>query len=629
VSVWRWLVGAPLKASEAEQEEISEPEGLAALSLDALTSVAYGPQAMVLVLATAGVAGLRMLLPVTVSIVVLLVLLVLSYSQVIDAYPQGGGAYAVSRRNLGDGLSQLAAAALICDYVLTVAVSIAAGVAALTSAFPELAPLTVPLALAMLAVITVLNLRGVGEGARAFLLPTFAFIVGILVVIAAGLTRASPVAGATAPGPSSLGGVEQALGLLLLLKAFAAGCSALTGVEAIANGVPLFRQPRQARARRTEAALGILLAVMLLGLAIVATRFHIAPKAGETVLSQVMAASIGRGWLYYTVALATTATLGLAANTSFGGLPVLTSVLAADDYLPHLFSVRGDRLTFQYGIASLAVLSAVLLLAVRGNTDALIPLFAIGVFTGFTLAQVGLVVHWRRERPRGWLGRAVLNGFGAAATAIATAVFLLTKLTEGAWVVVLAIPLLIVLFRGVHRYYGRVAHLIAVGVTPPPPQAVGGRSLVVVPVRGLSALTGRAIGEARALGDEVLAVSVHFDAASAHALEEAWEAWSPGVRLVALTTQYRSIVRPLLRFVGTLDRQSHERVVVLIPEIVPRDFWHQLLHNQIGLMLASALRRRSDILVAIMPYHLPWEPKPEPAVARRTRHADKEGHVRS
>ncbi len=619
MSTWRWLLGTPLKSSEARHEEINETEGLAALSLDALTSVAYGPQAMLLVLATAGAAAIPLLWPITIAIVVLLVLLVLSYSQVIDAYPQGGGAYAVSRANLGPGLSLLAAAALICDYVLTVAVSIAAGVAALTSAFPALLPLTLPIGLALIAIITVLNLRGVGEGARAFLLPTFVFIAGILAVIAVGLVHPAHPGGLQAPAVAVAGAgtqVAEALGLLLILKAFAAGCSALTGVEAIANGVPLFREPRQVRARRTEAALGAFLGAMLLGLALLTIRFHVGPQPDQTVLSQVMAAAVGRGWAYYTVTLATTATLALAANTSFGGLPVLTSVLARDRYLPHLFAMRGDRLTYQYGIGVLALLAALLLVAVDGNTDALIPLFAIGVFTGFTLAQAGLVIHWRRQRPPGWVRRALLNGLGAVATAVATGVFLLTKFTGGAWVVVLAIPLFILLFRAIHRYYVRVAAALSSGAEGPDlPQPATGHSLVVVPVSGISRLTTRALSDALTLGDEVLAVSVQFDAEAGKRLEQAWEDWQVGVRLVTLVTRYSSVVRPLLRFIDAIDRNTHERVVVLVPEVVPRGFWAQVLHNETAAMLVASLRRRSDVVVAITPYHPPWEPKPTPAVA--------------
>jgi amino acid transporter len=617
VDVWHWLMGRPLKSSQAEHEEITAPQGLAALSLDALTSVAYGPQAIILVLATAGAAALRLLLPVTVVIVALLGLLVLSYCQVIDAYPGGGGAYAVSRENLGPAASLVAAAALICDYVLTVAVSIAAGVAALTSAFPALIPLTVPLGLALLAVITVLNLRGVGEGARAFMLPTLVFIVGLLAILAIGFVHPAHPTGVPAAGAAQAAAAATpvaTVGLLLLLRAFAAGCSALTGVEAIANGVPLFLEPRVVRAKRTELALGAILAAMLLGLAVLAVRFHVGPRPDETVLSQVMGAAVGRGAIYYTIALATTATLALAANTSFGGLPVLASILARDNFLPHVFALRGDRLTFQYGIAALALLSAALLLAVGGNTDALIPLFAIGVFTGFTLAQSGLVVHWWRMRPPRWPLRAALNGVGAGATGIATLVFIYTKFGEGAWVVVLAIPLLIVLFRRIRAYYQRVDRVLAAGIIPEPPRRR--RTAVVVPVTALSIPTARAVADALSMGDDVLAVTVQFDAEAAHAMEEAWERWNPGVRLVVLQTQYSSIVRPILRFIDTIDRQSHERVVVLIPEVVPRGFWHQLLHNQLGILLAASLRRRADVVVAVAPYHLPWESPPARGLAR-------------
>ncbi len=622
MGIWRWLVGAPLKSSQVEHEEITATGGLAALSLDALTSVAYGPQAMILVLATAGLSALRLLLPITAAIVALLVLLVFSYSQVIDAYPQGGGAYAVSRENLGAGLSLLAAASLIVDYVLTVAVSIAAGVAALTSAFVVLQPLTVPLGIALLAGITVINLRGVGEGARAFMLPTFVFILGILAVIAVGLLHPAH-AGAVAAAPSAPSGsnLAGAIGVLLVLKAFAAGCSALTGVEAIANGVPLFQEPRQVRAKRTEASLGALLATMLLGLAVLGVRFHVGPLPDQTVLSQIMAAAVGRGWFYYIVALATTTALALAANTSFGGLPVLTSVLARDDFLPHFFAMRGDRLTFQYGIVVLAVLSAVLLLAVGGNTDALIPMYAIGVFTGFTLSQTGLVIHWHRTRPPNWWRRALLNGLGAAATAVATVVFLVSKFTEGAWVVVLAIPLIIVLFQRIHRYYARVAKVMAVGVGgAQQPRPAAGGSLVVIPVRAISILTARALADAFALGQDVLAVSVQFDPEAAQAFEKAWAAWSPGVRLVTLLTQYSSVVRPLVRFIDTLEHRNPGRIIVLIPEVVPRGLWQQLLHNQIGVMLAESLRRRADVVVAIAPYHLPWDVAREPAGAGARRH---------
>src|SRR5271165_6661066 len=382
-------MGRPLRSSEASGQKITPIEGISALSLDALTSVAYGPQAILVVLAAAGAGALHLSFPITIAIVVLLAILVISYREVIDAYPQGGGAYAVSRDNFGPRTSQLAAAALIVDYTLTVAVSIAAGVASLTSAFHQLTPGTVPLCLGILALITALNLRGLGEAARAFLLPSAVFIVGLLAIITVGLIH--PL-GLHQPQPGhaevAVANLEP-IGVLLILKAFSAGCSALTGVEAIANGVPLFKEPRVARAKRTEMLLGVILGTMLLGLAVLIRRFHIVPRSSQTVLSQIMAAAVGRNWAYYIVSIAVTVVLGLAANTSFGGLPILGSLLARDNYLPHIFSLRDDRLVFGNGILALAVLSAGLMIAVGGDTNALIPLFAIGVFTGFTLSQAG------------------------------------------------------------------------------------------------------------------------------------------------------------------------------------------------------------------------------------------------
>ena len=413
LSAWNFLIGRPLRSGESSKEQITPVEGLSALSLDALTSVAYGPEAIIVVLAFAGAGALHLVLPITGAIVALLVILIFSYRQVIDAYPGGGGAYAVSRANLGRNASLVAGAALVVDYTLTVAVSIAAGVGALTSAFPSLSGATVPLCLSILAVITVLNLRGLGDTARAFLLPTMLFIVGLLAIIAVGLIHPLGLHQAL-PGRSLLTthGL-QTVGILLVLKAFSAGCSALTGVEAIANGVPLFKQPRVVRAKRTELMLGLILGAMLLGLAVLARRWHVGPRSDQTVLSQIMAMAVGRHWAYYVVSLTITAVLALAANTSYGGLPILASLLARDNYLPHLFALRGDRQVFSNGILVLTALSAALLVAASGTTNELIPLFAIGVFTGFTLSQAGLVVHWWRGRPPRWRRRATINATGA------------------------------------------------------------------------------------------------------------------------------------------------------------------------------------------------------------------------
>jgi amino acid transporter len=612
------LVGRPLRASEVSKEQITSTEGLPALSLDALTSVAYGPEAIIVVLAVAGAGALHLVLPITIAIIALLAILVFSYRQVIDAYPGGGGAYAVSRENLGRHASLLAGAALIVDYTLTVAVSIAAGVGALTSAFPRLTADTVPLCLLILAVVTLLNLRGLGEAARAFLLPTGVFIVGLLAIIAVGLIH--PLApniklpGHAIASPKPL----QVVGVLLILKAFSAGCSALTGVEAIANGVPLFKEPRVKRAKRTEMLLGIVLGLMLLGLAELARRWHIGPWSDQTVLSQIMARAVGRGWAYYIVSLTITLVLALAANTSFGGLPVLASLLSRDHYLPHLFSLRGDRQVFANGIWALAVLSGVLLVVVRGNTNTMIPLFAIGVFIGFTLAQTGLVVHWRRVKGPRWRMRAMVNGLGAMVTAAATIIFLISKFVEGAWVVVVAIPAFILLFLRIRAYYHRVSIDLRFDELPPKP--TGKRTMVIVPVTGLSRLTRYAISEALSLGPHVTAVRVGLDEGDAgdqdaRRIEAEWAQWDPGVPLVVLRTEYASVVDAILGYIDVTCQQHQEQVVVLIPMIIPPRLRYGLLHNHLDLVLSTALRSRPDVIVARV--SMPLEPEtPEPSPVR-------------
>ena len=591
----------PAAGAGCAREQITRGEGLSALSLDALTSVAYGPEAIIVVLAAAGAGALHLVLPITIVIVALLAVLVFSYRQVIDAYPGGGGAYAVSRANFGPRGSLLAAAALVVDYTLTVAVSIAAGVATLTSAFPGLSPETAPICLGILAVVTLLNLRGLADAARAFLLPTMLFIVGLLVIIVIGLIH--PLAlHAPQPGRSLLPAhALETVSVLLLLKAFSAGCSALTGVEAIANGVPLFRQPRVARAKQTELMLGVILGAMLLGLAVLADRWHIGPRSGQTVLSQIMATAIGRHWVFYVMSLTITLVLALAANTSFGAMPLLASLLARDNYLPHRFALRDDRQVFASGIWVLAILSAALLIAVAGNTLRLIPLFAIGVFTGFTLAQAGMVVHWRRSRPHGWEPRAAINGIGAAATATATVVFLVTKFTEGAWVVVLAVPALIVLFTRIRGYYQRAGHALGRGTIPAPPQ--GKPVIVVVPVSGVSRLTQHAISEALSISQHVIAVTVvaadpDQSTEPAHTLRRDWARWNPGVPLRVLDTEYASIAGPVVAFIDELRQHGDEQILVLIPVVRPDRLRYRPLHNQLDVVLTAALRTRTDMVVA-------------------------------
>ncbi|WP_406332058.1 APC family permease [Streptomyces sp. NBC_00203] len=588
----------PLRHGEGDRSHLTSLEGLAALSLDALSSVAYGPEAIVLVLITAGTSALTATLPVTLVIAALLAVLVVSYGQVIAVHPDGGGAYAVAKKDIGPTVSLLAAASLVVDYVLTVTVSLAAGAASLASAFPSLGSYLLEMCLAGLALLTAVNLRGVAESARVLMLPTALFIVSILGIVVLGLLRTHPAAVVGTAQPVH---ATEALGVFVLLKAFSSGCSALTGVEAIANGVPSFREPRVRRAQRTELMLGALLGLMLIGLAVLIVRDHVAPRGGVTVLAQLTAGSYGTGWPYYATNLIVTLALAFAANTSFGGLPVLMSLLARDHRLPHLFGLRTERPVYRWGVVALGLLAALLLIAVDADTHRMIPLFAIGVFIGFTISQIGLVRHWAGERPPGWVRRALLNGLGAVLTAVAGLVLLTTKFLEGAWVVVVAIPLLMLLFARVQRYYTAVGRELGLGEVPPPPRVTD--SLVIVPVGEVSKLTQLALTAAGALGHEVVAVAVHGNPARARALKESWDRWDPGVRLDVIDSPQRSLVQPIVEYVQRAA-EGGRQIAVLIPEVEPRHRRYQILQNQRGLLLAAALRARTDVVVCVVPYRL-------------------------
>ncbi|AZM92331.1 APC family permease [Streptomyces sp. W1SF4] len=591
-----------------DRHRLTALQGLAALSLDAMASVAYGPESIVLVLAAAGAYGMGFTLPVTLAIAALLAVLVASYRQVIAAFPDGGGSYAVAKRHLGRRTSLVAAASLILDYVLNVAVSVTAGVAALTSAFPELYGERVWICLGVLVLVTAVNLRGVVESAKAFLVPTAVFVGSILAMVVVGLFRDGPVSTASAAGhASALSEGATTVGALLLLKAFAAGCSALTGVEAVANAVPSFRAPAARRAQRTEVALGALLGVMLIGLSILIGRFHLQPVEGVTVLAQLADASFGHNVAFYVVQFATMVLLALAANTSFGGLPVLMSLLARDNHLPHVFALKADRQVHRHGVVWLALVSALLLVLSGGDTNTLVPLFAIGVFVGFTICQVGMVRHWYGQRPRGWQAKAALNGFGALLTGVSAVVVTATKFTEGAWLIVVALPLLVLGFEKIHRAYTEIGERLELGRIPQAPQR--SRSVVVVPVSGLSRLTSQALTAARSLGDEVLAVTVTHpapeDRQAAEALRRDWELWKPGVELIELSSETRSLGRPLSAYVRKLA-QAHPdaQVTVLVPETEPARLWQRLLQNQRGSVVAHAVRRDTDAVICRLRFRI-------------------------
>jgi amino acid transporter len=560
--------------------------------------VAYGPEAIMLVLVAAGASALTWTLPITLVITGMLVLLVISYSQVITAHPDGGGAYAVSKANLGRWPALLAAASLVVDYVLTVAVSLAAGAASLGSVFPGLSHHLLLVSVIGLVVLTAINMFGINESAKVLILPAAVFLLSILAVIVVGLVH--PGLQATVGSHETLTATEG-LGIVLLLKAFASGCSAVTGIEAIANGVPAFKEPRARTAQRTEITLGVLLGLMLVGLAVLIHSNHVEPRGGVTVLAQLTAGSLGTGWPFYVSNLAVTIVLCLAANTSFGGLPVLLSLLAKDHRLPHAFYLRAEKPVYRIGIVALAAAALVLLLTSGAEVSHLIPLYAIGVFVGFTLSQAGLVRHWRRERPSRWRLRVGVNTAGGIMTAGAVLVLLGTKFLEGAWAIVVAIPLLMLLLHRTEVYYADVGRELKLGMTPPRPHRR--RSVVIVPTSTVNLLTEKALSAALSMGETVVAVAVAADAEERAEIQRNWSEWACGVPIEVIVDDHRSLIRSVLRYVASIEDEDAV-VTVLISEIQPRKRYHEILHNQRGRLLAEVLRARTDVIVATLPFRL-------------------------
>jgi amino acid transporter len=623
-SLKRVLVGNPLKTEQAAHERLSKKTALAVFSSDALSSTAYATEEILLVLAAAMAFGqsgaFHYVVPVSVGIAVLLAVVATSYRQTIHAYPSGGGAYIVAKENLGTTPGLAAAASLLVDYVLTVSVSVAAGVAAITSMaqgtrFAWLDGHKVALCLVFIAFIAVANLRGVRESGALFAAPTYAFLVCFLFMIAYGLVHYVTAGGAApVPGGEELKVAEgyklQPVTLFLILGAFSNGCAALTGIEAISNGVPAFKRPEARNASATLVLMAALLTTMFLGTSVMAYLYGVHPHESETVISQ-----FGRliftgafGWFYYAVQVTTALILVLAANTSFADFPRLASLLARDRFLPRQFANRGDKLVFSNGIVILAVFSGVLVAAFGGDTSRLIPLYAVGVFLSFTLSQAGMVRHWLRERAEvtaasNWRKSIVINALGALATFVVLCVFVVTKFLHGAWIVVVVIPLLVLLFRAIRRHYVGVARQLSTeGLEPL--HAI--RNTVIVPVSGIHRGVVNALQYARAISpDGVRAVYVDFDEEATEKLRLKWEQWGSGVELVILPSPYRELTRPLLRYVERLRRKGKENfVTVVLPEFIPARWWQQLLHNQSSLLLKGALLFKKSVVVVSVPYHL-------------------------
>jgi amino acid transporter len=595
------FVGRPLPTAQARHERLSKRTALAVFASDALSSVAYATEEILLILAAAGAAALAVTIPIGIAISILIAVVASSYRQTILAYPQGGGAYIVTKDNLGTLPSLVAGSALLVDYVLTVAVSVAAGVAALTSAFPVLYGHRVLLGVACITLIATANLRGIRESGALFAVPTYLFIVSFAGMLGYGYVRWA-FGWETPPPPREMAIATQTVTTFLLLRAFSQGCTALTGVEAVSDGVPAFKPAEARNARIVLTALGFILITLFMGTTFLARHYHVTPIEQETVVSQLARLIFGGGLLYYEIQAVTMLILILAANTSFADFPRLSYFLARDGFIPRQFGTRGDRLVFSNGILILGGTAALLIIVFGGDTHALIPLYALGVFVSFTLSQSSMVRRWLVRREHGWWWRAWLNGLGAATTGLVMLVIAVTKFTDGAWVVVMLIPILVMGFIMIHRHYTDVARQLSLeGYDGPPPI----QHTVLVLVGDLHKGVTGALRYAQALSPSARAVYVELDPDKTRRLEQKWGKWGLGVPLVVLTSPYRSLLTPFLEYINhLLALGSNHVVTIVIPEFVPARWWQHLLHNQTALLIKGALLFRKRVVVVDVPFHL-------------------------
>lgn len=599
------LLGKPLATSQAQHERLSKLKALTVFASDALSSTAYATEEILLVLVLAGTGFLYLSIPVAMAIAVLLLIVGTSYYQTIHAYPNGGGSYIVAKDNLGTMPGLIAGASLLVDYVLTVAVSVAAGVAALFSWLPFLLPYRVELAVAAVAFMTLINLRGVRESGTVFAVPTYFFIVSVFAMLAVGLFRfltnsLQPVDYAALPSEFAF---TEEITLFFILRAFSAGCTALTGVEAISNGIPAFRKPESDNAGKTLIAMVLILGSMFIGITLLAHRVGAVPLEHETVLSQVARGVFGDNALYAAVQIATALILIMAANTSFADFPRLSSLIARDGFLPRPLSNIGDRLVFSNGIILLGALASILLVAFGGNTHALLPLYAIGVFLSFTLSQSGMVVHWFKLKTPNWQREAVINGIGAMATLVVLIVIVMTRFTHGGWIVVVLIPIIVALFLMIHRHYREAAAQLSLEDYGAPQRIR--RHRVIVPIADVHRGVLEALHYARALSDDVTAVYVETDPEETANVREKWNRWGDGVRLEVLKSDYRSIIEPLITYLDKVDAcQPDDMITVVMPQFLASRWWHNLLHNQTALLMRLSLLFRRGMVVTDVPYRL-------------------------
>lgn len=621
-----WLIGRPLSTADAPHQTIGKRVGLAVFASDALSSTAYATQEILVILAAAGTMAFGYVFPISIAIVVLLTIVSISYEQTIHAYPDGGGAYIVSRDNLGEYPALIAAAALLTDYILTVAVSIASGVAQLVSAFPNLYELRVPLAVIFILFIMLINLRGVKESGTAFAIPTYFFIITIIVMISYGMWRYITGSLGMVPDPPEIEFHGDALAVItpfLLLHAFSSGTAALTGIEAISNGITAFKEPRSKNAGITLVWMSVILSTFFLGISFIANNIHTVPSETETVISQIARTIYdGRGIMYLLVISATTVILIMAANTAFADFPRLGALIAKDGFIPRQLAYRGSRLVYSRGIVTLAVIASILMVLFSASVTRLIPLYAIGVFLSFTLSQGGMALRWwksgklrpgeeKQERgstihyEKNWVIKMLINGFGAVCTAVVMMVFAVTKFKDGAYLVLVLIPILVAVFWMIHRHYNNLAKNLSLenfGVIPP--HAI--RHRVIMPVSGVHQGTLAGLRYARMLSDDVTAVHIVIEPADAEKTRVKWETWGEGIRLVMLDSPYRLFVEPLLDYIANIaeKRQPGEIITVVVPEFVSDNRWTSTLHTNTAEILRTQLKNQHGIVITNVPYHV-------------------------
>lgn len=605
-----FLIGKPFHNEELSEEKLPKWKALAIFSSDALSSVAYGPEQILLVLSIPGLVAYGFLGPIALAILALLFIVTISYSQVAKVNPGGGGSYSVAIKNLGEIPALVAASALFADYTLTVAVSVSAGTVAIISAFPQFAHHEVMIdLLVLLGILMIVNLRGVRESSTAFVFPTYAFILGILMLIISGVYQALTGVAPIIPQESLQRQFDWTM-LGLILRAFANGCSSMTGVEAISNGVPMFKKPEVKNAQVTTYLMSGLLGLMFLGITFLLMHYHINPLAEVTALSQLAEITLGRGWIYYYIQITTMLILYLAANTSFNGLPPLLSILAKDGYMPRYLGARGERLNFSNGIILLTIIAAILIVLYQGNIEHLISLYAIGVFLSFTIAQAGMVVHWHREKTSGWLPRAMLNAFGAIVTGIIVLIIGFTKFIYGAWLVVIFIPFMVKTFKQIKSHYMDMAEQLHLPVSELNPDIEAnlkiGKNIVIMPIASPTLLVAETMKYAKSISTDILVINVVTDEATGQKNQAKWQNWNPGVELITIYSPYRMVNRPILNFINEVasKKNPEDFITVLIPEFETKKWWHRVLHNQTGFILRTLLILKENVIVTTIPFHL-------------------------